>query len=117
MDDKRNYKRVPVNAIMMYQAKKFPNASMEDLYKIGTPLSVDISHGGLKMTTDQEIKNDVQLHIVLSIVNTNIPIELTGKVIWCKDSETKGHYDIGVEFIEFDDESKKKLIEDFIEKE
>ena len=53
----------------LFPALKELSESMEDLYKIGTPLSVDISHGGLKMTTDQEIKNDVQLHIVLSIVS------------------------------------------------
>lgn len=116
MEEKRKNKRVPVEAVMMYQIENYPEGSKKEFHKIGTPISVNISIGGLQIAANQRLPIGTLLRIILSITNTQIPIELTAKVAWVHDGLKNELFKIGIEFIDFDDENKKKLIKDYINK-
>ncbi len=116
MEEKRKYKRVPVNAIVLYQIEDYENITEENISRVRSPLSVDISAGGLKIETDQKLPEGIYLKITLSIIPTKIPIDFIGKVMWVRDSQAEGHFYTGIEFVEFNDQSQKKLIEDYINK-
>ena len=115
MEEKRKYKRVSVNAIILYQIQNYENEEKNNLSRIRSPLSVDISEGGLKIDTDQKLPEGTYLKITLSIVPTKITIDIIGKIAWTRDSETEGHFQSGVEFVEFTDESQKGLIKTYID--
>ncbi len=117
MEEKRKYKRVPVNAIILYQIEDYENITEGNISRVRSPLSVDISTGGLKLETDQKLPEGTYLKITLSIVPTKVAIDIIGKVAWSRDSETKGHYYTGVEFVEFIIKTQKKLVEDYVNKE
>ncbi len=114
MEERRKSKRVPVDAIVMYQTDSYPITENLEANKVDTPISVNISIGGLQLETNQHLKVGTFLQIVLSILDTKVPMQLTGKVIWVHDNIQKKFYKIGVEFIDFNDDAKKKIIEDYI---
>ncbi len=84
------------------------------LRRIGTPISVDISIGGLQIITTQKLPVDLHLKIDLSILPTKIPIEAIGKVAWTKKDTKPNQYRTGVEFTKFMDETQRSLIEVYI---
>lgn len=114
MEERRKSKRVPVNAIMLYKSQEVIDPDRKTPFPIGTPISVDIGEGGLQIVGDQQIEVGTKLDIVLSIVDTQVPIELEGKVIWVKDAEEEGSYRIGIEFTDFNNEESKKMLDDYI---
>ncbi|MBU1078693.1 MAG: PilZ domain-containing protein [Spirochaetes bacterium] len=116
MEERRKYKRVPVDAIMMYQVKNYPDEKEAEFHKIGTPISVDISKGGLQIAASQQLPVTTVLHIILSIATTKAPIELTGKVAWVNnDEKDKDLYKMGIEFVDLNDEAKKKMLDEYVD--
>ncbi len=116
MDEKRNFKRVSVDAIVMYQSQDYEIENGDKGTRVDTPESVDISPGGLQIETNQKLPLNIKLQIVLSILNSEVPIQVTGKVIWVHDIGEEKMYKIGIEFLEFDNENNKKLIEEYMNK-
>ena len=117
MEEKRKYKRVPVDAIILYQIEDYENMPEGNLSRVRSPLSVDISVGGIKIETDQKLPEGTYLKITLSIVPSKVSVDVIGKVAWTKDSQTENHYNTGIEFVEFIIKTQKKLIEDYVNKE
>ena len=108
MDERRKYKRVHTDEVKIYRIGN------EEEQSIGTIASVDISISGLQIILDNKLPIDTQLNILLAILPNKSPIAVSGKVIWADDAEESGQFKIGVEFIDFSDEVKKRIIEDFI---
>ena len=100
-DEKRKFKRVPVDAIVIYQIQDQLKVIKNKLKRIGTPISVDISAGGLQVITSQKLPQDIALKIDLSILPTKIPIEAFGKVKWTEKDKTPNQYRSGIEFVKF----------------
>ncbi len=115
MDEKRKFKRVPVNAIVLYQIQDHMAIVQKKLRRIGTPISVDISIGGLQVITNQKLPLNLNLKIDLSILPTKIPIEAIGKVAWIKKDRNPGQYKVGVKFTKFIDEAQRELIKTYID--
>ncbi|MDD5067749.1 MAG: PilZ domain-containing protein, partial [bacterium] len=58
------------------------------------------------------LQKDIYLRINLSFPSHKTPMELTGKVVWVK--EEKSRFITGVKFVDFDDETYRKIIQDYI---
>lgn len=114
MEERRKAKRVPVDAIMMYQILHYPDGQEGEYHKIGTPISVDISTLGLRIATKQKLPKGTELQIVLSISTTKKPMELTGSVVWINDEDDDSLYKIGIKFKDEIANDKIKLIEEYI---
>ncbi len=114
MDEKRKFKRVSVDAIMMYQIQNHPDGTQGIFHKIGTPISVNISVGGLQIDANQKLPIGTELQIIISIVTTPSPIELNGKVMWVKPYKDNKLFKIGIQFVNFTDKSAKQLINNYI---
>ena len=83
--------------------------------KIGNPLSVDISIGGLQIISRQKLPIDIEVKIDLSLLSSGEPIEIHGKVAWVKNDATPSQYRTGIKFTKFINESQKNIIKQFIE--
>ncbi|MDD5065801.1 MAG: PilZ domain-containing protein [bacterium] len=116
MDDRRKYKRVSIDAVLMCQIPELDNNPDVGFHEISTPMSMDISMGGLQMSTDQDLPIGLMLSIFLSIDTKEKPLEIKGKVAWNRKDPKKEAFKIGVEFVEFTDKRKRKIIQDFVDK-
>ena len=116
MNERRNYIRVPTDEVLMVQIPNHPNIEKIGFYEILTPESIDISEGGLQVEGIQKLPVGIYLIILLSIASLKNPIEVEGKVVWCNKADKKEHYKMGIEFIDFKDKSKKKIIQEYIKK-
>lgn len=114
MGEKRKFRRVSVDAIMMYQIQKYPDGTQGTFHKIGTPISVNISVGGLQIDANQKLPIGTKLQIIISIVTTPSPIELNGKVMWVKPYKDNKLFKIGIQFVDFNDKLTKQLISNYI---
>ena len=114
MEEKRQYKRVPVDAIVLYQIQNYDKMPDSELSRIQSPVSVDVSEGGLKIEAEQKLPEDTYLKVTLSIPPERVPIELIGRVAWTRDSETPDHFWTGIEFVEFYEDKFKRLIADYV---
>lgn len=111
MKEKRKFKRVPADTILMYQT----TSDRAELFKVDTPLSIDISTDGLQMESDKKLPVKTPLEIVLSIVGTEVPLQLDGKVIWCKKIGKTKFFRVGVKFTRFTDEQQKKFLVRYVQ--
>ncbi|MBU1077129.1 MAG: PilZ domain-containing protein, partial [Spirochaetes bacterium] len=92
MEERRRSKRVPVDNIVMYQAQNYPDINLNENSKVDTPVSVNIGSGGLQIETNQHLAEGTYLQIVFSIPETNIAVQLNGKVIWVQDNKKKNYF-------------------------
>jgi c-di-GMP-binding flagellar brake protein YcgR len=115
MDNKRKFKRVSVNAIVMYMMDTQENNHEDLASSIGTPNSVDISTGGLKIIAGQKLPIGANLKVILSILPSKIPIEVICKVVWTKNADVENLYQSGIEFLKFSDKKQKELIESYVD--
>lgn len=73
----------------------------------------DMSHGGIKLTTEDFIETGHDIQFDINLVEKRV--RGVGKVRWCDKLEHNGRYNVGIEFSEIDDGDKDSL-EDFINK-
>lgn len=112
MDEKRKYRRIPTDAVIIYQIQNYPEGAEEKLQKVGAPVSVDISEGGLQLLTKQPLQKDIYLRINLSLPSQKAPLELTGKVVWVREEKTR--FNTGVKFVDFDNEEQREILKRYI---
>lgn len=112
MEEKRRYKRISTKSIVMYRIEDYSQIYSNKLVPVETPLSVDISAGGMQFISRQNIPSSTLLKIVLSPEGTSKAVDIIGKVAWTKSSEESSGYQVGIEFLDI--LSNKKVLEDYI---
>lgn len=116
MEERRRFKRIPLDAILIYQIQNYPEDYEGNLQKISAPTNIDISMGGLKLLIKQKLPKGTFLKINLSLSKSNTPIEVIGKIAWINKAERRDRYQAGIKFIDFDDEDHKEVIRNYIYK-
>jgi len=71
----------------------------------------DISAGGVCLRTDREIPRGSILQLYINFPQLSSPIPCLAKSTWIKKSDKKGHYEIGLEFLEIEDFLRKEIME------
>ncbi|MBN1897858.1 MAG: PilZ domain-containing protein [Spirochaetes bacterium] len=112
-NERREYKRVPANLILMYLIQDYEKYKDKNLISIGTPISVDISTGGMQIITCQELPKEAYLKITMAFYTSKEPIEVIGKVMWTKNMTKERTYKSGVRYEKFIN-GRKDLIEEYI---
>jgi c-di-GMP-binding flagellar brake protein YcgR len=105
--DSRKYTRVSVDSIVMYEVMDYLKYKDRNLRAIETPTSLDISEGGMRMKTQQNLPVNIYIKIIVFLQGSRKPIEIIGRVVWTK--VTKNGYESGIEFIEYIN-SKKEVV-------
>lgn len=101
MEEKRKYKRVFINSIVMYEIQDDLRDREENLRALEAPTSVDISLGGLKIISKQQLPIGISLKIILTLVTAKVPIKIIGKVVWTKQMKEANTFQTGIIFVEF----------------
>ena len=114
-DDNRKYRRVPIRAVVIYKIMDHIKVVKQKLRKIGNPLSIDISMGGLQIITHQKLPLGIPIKIDLSLQSPGTPLEIIGKVAWIDPDDTPGQYKTGIAFTNYVSENNKILIKKYIE--
>jgi c-di-GMP-binding flagellar brake protein YcgR len=94
MEDKRNFPRLGEIWDLAYR----PISSEEFKEELLKGTTVDISSGGIRFESDEEIPEGTILAIELEATVFPSPIIAVGKAVWCSKQEKKDKYDVGVEF-------------------
>jgi len=117
MEERRKYKRVPASAIVWYEIEDFTKMQAgldQSDVKLGVPLeSLDISVGGVQISSENKFEPEKRLKLILSINATTPPISILARVVWTRRDEKAKRYNLGLEFLEFLN-GRKKLLEDYI---
>jgi c-di-GMP-binding flagellar brake protein YcgR len=113
MSEKRKFLRVPLNSILFFRVETQTADSPLPLIRTQTPLSVDLSEGGMKFLAIQELPMGVILRILLVFQGTKYPIELEGKVVWTEKDASSENWYCGVEFFGLS-ESKSALLKRYV---
>ena len=100
MEEKRKYKRVPTKSIIMYRVEDYSQIHTSNLIPVETPLTIDISEGGLQFLSIQNLPKGTLLKIIVSPENTTSTVEIIGKVAWAKEKEDSKNFYIGIEFLD-----------------
>jgi len=114
MEERRKYKRIPINTIVMYQIDDYEKIDDRKLIKIGRPMSADISSGGLQIVTSQKLPVGVYLKIVLSIFPMRNTVDVIGKVAWNHADGEGSRFRAGIEFIRFSNAIDAEQIEEYV---
>ena len=114
MENKRKYKRVPINAAVMYRIEDYEKIDDRDLIQMSRPISADISSGGMQIVTSQKLPVGVCLKIVLSIFPMRNTIDVIGKVAWNHADEGESRFRAGIEFVKFLNEIDAEQIEEYM---
>lgn len=71
----------------------------------------DIAVHGIRFSTNKKLKKDdiVSMEIFLPEDKEN-PLYVEGEVVWCKKKEGKTQYDVGINFLTFDEDNILTLI-------
>ncbi len=108
MEERRKDKRILTDAVKIYRIED------NEETRIDTLISVDLSLAGLQIIVENKLPEDTRLNILLAVLPDKTPIAVSGKVVWVKDTEIKNQYNVGVEFVDFSDDVKKRIVEDYI---
>ena len=114
MEEKRKDKRIPINAVVMYQINDYEKMDDSNLVKIGRPISADISSGGLQVVAKQKLPVGVYLKIVLSIFPMRNTIDVIGKVVWNNADGREKRFRAGIEFVRFSNAIDAEQIEEYV---
>jgi len=110
MDDRRKYKRVLVDLMVMYDASENNANYDQKLLQVRTPVLENISLSGMKVVTDQQLPAGLKVRIILSAWSRVEYIEIIGKVVWSCILPAD-MISTGIEFIEFTGQSQELLQE------
>ena len=114
MEEKRKNKRIPINAIVMYQIDDYEKIDDRNLITIGRPISADISSGGLQIVAKQKLPVGVYLKIVLSIFPMRNTVDVIGKVVWNHADGEESRFRTGIEFVRFSNAIDAEQIEEYV---
>lgn len=104
MEERRKYVRISDSLMVSYQ-------KMLDSFKASCR-SVDISENGIRLSISQRIEPGSVLKLWVNLEGIMSPIEALGEVVWLKERiDAKSVFDIGIKFLEIDDEDRSKLCE------
>ncbi|MFH1452731.1 MAG: PilZ domain-containing protein [Armatimonadota bacterium] len=104
--DKRQYIRLHKTIPVIYQVFKQDKTLSENTAVVYT---VDISRGGVKIASEENLSVNELLYIQLK--NGNKTVYCTGKVIWAEFSEQHNKYFCGIKFINLTKQISNDLIE------
>lgn len=106
-NENRKYTRVPLDSIVMYEVMDYLKYKDRNLRSIETPTSLDISEGGMRMKTQQNLPVNIYIKIILFLKESKKPIEIIGHVVWTRlDGKD---YESGIEFLDFTNNRKMEL--------
>jgi hypothetical protein len=98
--EKRRYKRWGVELTFSYEIKEFSTADPSSTPPIGTAVIENISFGGAKIASYQELAKGMLLEITLIPLVVAGTIHATGRVVWSQRDESDVYHS-GIEFIAF----------------
>ncbi|MFH1305292.1 MAG: PilZ domain-containing protein [Candidatus Omnitrophota bacterium] len=80
--------------------------------RIEETVTRNLSPVGVRFEVGQELKSPGDIEIMLSIPSSEVPIHITGKVVWqTKQSlEDKSPYDVGVKISRVEDKNKNDFL-------
>lgn len=117
--ERRKFKRLSVNFIVTFQVDRPPEVRMSVGGYDVDALMMDLSEGGMAITTDYEIPNGTQLFINFTLINPYVcedervsKLELVGEVRNIAHVNQR-QFRLGIFFINLNDKNKK-AISDFI---
>jgi c-di-GMP-binding flagellar brake protein YcgR len=91
----------------MYEVMDYLKYKDRNLRSIETPTSLDISEGGMRMKTQQNLPVNIYIKIILFLKDSKKPIEIIGHVVWTRlDGKS---YESGIQFLEFINNRKAEL--------
>src|SRR5262245_23006579 len=97
-DDRRRFPRTPLSLLMQYRFNSF-----EDFL---ADYSANISPGGMFIRTDKPMEEGSMVYLQFTLKDGSRLIEGVGKVVRVNPTGVKGRVaGMGVEFVNFDDES------------
>ncbi len=103
--ERRRFKRFDAYMTIKFQAPG------EDEIK-GVSLSKDLSREGLKINSNNTIKQGTTVELEISIPDDPKPVHTSGKVMWSHPSEGKNQgYDHGVRFLMMDPVDKFRVLD------
>ncbi len=111
MDERRKFKRVPIDTALICQFPNQDNIKKFGFQEITNPKSVNISMGGLQIQSDDELPLNLYLLVYFYITDATPAVKIKGKVVWCEKNSNK-EYKVGIEFSDISDHNKK-LLRDF----
>ncbi len=114
MEEKRKNKRIPINALVIYQIDDYEKMDDRNLIRMDRPISADISLGGLQIVVKQELPVGVYLKIILSIFPLRKTIDVIGKVVWNNADGREKRFRAGIDFVRFSNENDRGQIEEYM---
>ena len=115
MQEKRKYKRVSAKCVLLYRIQESPDQSTSELIQVETPVSLDISEGGIRFLSIQELPRDTVLKVVLSLPDSLEAINVKGRVAWSVSDGSTLNFQTGMEFTdvaERDHDTIRRFVED-----
>ncbi|MFA5271561.1 MAG: PilZ domain-containing protein [Candidatus Omnitrophota bacterium] len=114
----------PINRDQNTERRKFPRLSISTNVKYSVvkinSLSDDIpmkniSAAGICIVADEDLQLGTVLSLSVYLPDNDAPIYTKGRVVWKSEFKigygSKSSYDIGVEFLEIDEEDKQKIFQ------
>lgn len=74
-----------------------------------TPTTYDISEDGLCLTLPERLSIDRQIELELKVPKEK-PIVVRGRVVWTRGDGSNKSFVTGVQFVEIDEDSRKRLM-------
>ena len=71
-------------------------------------VSKDLSLGGMKIISTQFLPKNDTLKVSINLINK--VLGLKARVAWCNQERMSDRYSVGLEFVETNEQSKKKLL-------
>ena len=106
--ERRKFPRLSLGANVKYSVVKI-NSSQDDVSM------KNISAAGICIVADEDLEIGAILSLRVYLPDNDAPIYTKGRVIWKSEFKigygSKPSYDIGVEFLEIDDEDKDKIFQ------
>lgn len=104
--ERRQHERLPVDLLFQYEISELPDGYEGELEKLETPIIKDISIGGVRIDSAQQLPKGLVLKV--SIMPMLVPglMHITGMVVWTEDRGAKGSV-CGIQFIAFEEGSQE----------
>ena len=106
-EERRRYVRLNVLVDIAY-------GRCESLKKGQLTLAKNIGRGGICLIVYEEFKESDLLDLKIYLPESKTPISAVGRVVWVKefiigDISTGKRFDLGIEFLEIDEEDAKRI--------
>lgn len=104
--ERRFFRRVNIQIPVAYRPT---HVQAEGAGKLGT--SVNISGGGLLLSTPEKIPLEMLLDVAFDLFNNGHPFKVTARVVRCLKGPEEGTFQIGLLFLDLSPEDRVKIIE------